>query len=384
MKKVRQKKELTPERRKKRKRRRIILLSIVGAFIIFRLILPTIVLRYVNNKLANLKEYYGHIEDIDIHLYRGAYVIKEMELVKRNKKTKDTVPFFNSPKIDLSVEWPALFKGNLVGEIKLTHPRINFVRGAHKGEDIKADTADFGQLVRALMPLTVNRFDIYDGELHYIDFYTHPHVHIAMQNIDASGTNLSNVEKKKSKLPATLKGTGDAYEGKFELDARYDAVAIYPTFDLTLAMEGMNLVLVNDFLLAYGNFDVKKGNFSLYTEFAAKDGEFGGYVKPILTDLDIVQWNKEEGNLPQIVWESIVAVVAELLQNQPNEQFALKIPIHGSFGDPEVEVWRAIGSVVKNAFIEALKPSVDNSIDIELLIEKRKKKALRKERRKKK
>ena len=381
MKKVKQKKELTPERRKKRKRRRIILLSIVCAFIIFRLFLPSIVLRYVNNKLANLKEYYGHVNDIDIHLYRGAYVIKDMELIKRNKKSNDTLPFFYSPKIDLSVEWSSLMKGDLVGEIELTKPRINFVRGVHKGEDIKADTADFSKLVRALMPFSVNRFEIFDGEFHYIDFHTHPHVHLILQNINAKGTNLSNVEKKKDVLPATLTGTGDAYEGEFDLVAKYDALAIQPTFDFSLEMEGMNLVLVNDFLRAYGNFDVKKGNFDLYAEFAANEGKFGGYVKPILKDLNIAQWNKEEGNVLQIFWESFIGVAAEVLQNQPHEQLALKIPINGSFSDPKVEVWNAIGSMLKNAFIHVLEPSVDNTINIDQLEGKkpRSKKSLRRE-----
>lgn len=367
--KTRSKKRLTLKHR--RKRRWIILFSVIGLLIIFRIYLPTIVLRYVNNKLANLTEYYGHVEDIDIHLYRGAYVINEIQILKRDKKTKDSIPFFNSPKIDLAIEWGALFKGKLAGEIKLKKPVLNFVKGAHKGEDVKADTADFRQLIDALMPLTVNEFEINNGEVHYIDLYASPKIDIYMKNINAKGSNLSNVEKSKKVLPATLIGTGDAYEGKFRLDVKFNAMAIQPTFDLTTEMRGMNLVLLNDFLRAYGNFDVKKGKVGVFAEFAAKEGKFGGYVKPIMKDLDVVQWNKEEGNVPQILWESLVGFGAEVLQNQPKEQLASKIPISGTFENPDVDIWRAAAYILKNAFIQALKPAVDHSININKLEEKK-------------
>ena len=103
----------------RRKKIRTILISIVVLLIVFRLFLPYIVLRYVNNKLSNLKEYYGHVDDIDIALIRGAYVINAIKVVKigNDQGEKDTIPFFKSPEIDLSVEWNAIFKGAFVGEI---------------------------------------------------------------------------------------------------------------------------------------------------------------------------------------------------------------------------------------------------------------------------
>ena len=66
-----------------RKRRTLIVVSIIiGVLIALRLALPYIVLKYVNKTLANIKEYYGHVEDIDIALIRGAYIIKDLKLVK--------------------------------------------------------------------------------------------------------------------------------------------------------------------------------------------------------------------------------------------------------------------------------------------------------------
>lgn len=366
------KKVLTPEeRRKRRRKRRIIFFSIIGVLIIFRILLPYIVLRYVNNKLANLEEYYGHVDDIDIHLYRGAYEIKDINIVRKEMKgTKmDTIPFFKSRSIDLSVEWKAIWKGAIVGEISVKEPVVNFVKEAHKGEDVKKDTADFRQLIDDLMPITVNKFDIQRGEVHYRDMQAKPALDLAIRNINLTATNLTNVTDSKEKLPARMKATAEAYQGKMDLDVKFDGLNKVPTFDLTTNFKGINLVLLNDMLREYGNFDVAKGTFSFYAEFAAKNGGFGGYVKPVLKDLDIVQWNKEEGDFKQIVWETVVGVTAEILQNQKEEQLATKIPINGKFDSPNINIWRSISYVLRNAFFKALTPGVDNTISINKLKE---------------
>lgn len=354
---------------RRKKKIRTILVSIIVLLIIFRLFLPYIVLHYVNKKLGELKEYYGHVEDIDIALLRGAYIIKDIELVKigNDQGEKDTIPFFRSNAIDLSVQWKAIFKGSIVGEIYVEDPVLNFVKGKHKNEDAKADTADFRQLIKDLMPLTVNHFEISNGEIHYIDQFSSPKVDVALKELAVVANNLSNVNDSTKLLPAHADATGKAYEGDFKLKVDFDALQKTPTFDMSAEITHVNLVLLNDFLRAYGNFDVKKGDFGLYTEFAGKEGGFGGYVKPVLKDLDIVQWTKEEGNFKQILWETLVGSAAELLQNQNKEQLASKVNIKGRFDDPSINLWRAISYVLRNAFVHALKPTIDNSISIKKL-----------------
>ncbi len=353
----------------KRKKWKIILVSFVALLIIFRIFLPFIVLHYVNKKLSELKEYYGHVEDIDIALLRGAYVINDIKLVKigNDQGEKDTIPFFRSREIDLSVQWKAIFKGSVVGEIYVEDPVLNFVKGKHKNEDAKADTADFRQLIKDLMPLTVNRFEIHNGQIHYIDPFSKPRVDVAMKELEVIAENLSNVNDSTKKLPARAIAKGKAYEGNFKLKVDFDALQKTPTFDMSAEITNVNLVLLNNFLQAYGNFDVKKGNFGLYAEFAGKDGGFGGYVKPILKDLDIVQWNKEEGNFKQILWETLIGSAAALLENRSKDQLATKVEIKGKFDDPSINLWRAISFVLRNAFVHALKPSIDNTININKL-----------------
>jgi len=356
-----------PETRRRRKKKRgIILLSILAVLIGFRLVLPYIVLRYVNHTLSTIEQYQGHVEDIDLALIRGAYIIKGIRIDKKDAQTgkADTVPFFTARELDLSVEWRAIFKGSIVGEITVESPVLNFVKDKHQGEDVQQDTADFRDVVRDLMPLTINRFDIHNGQIHFVDPTRQPRIDVALTDLNVHASNLSNVNDSQKPLPARIAAKGKAYAGVFSLDLDLDLLQEQPAFDLNAGISNVDMVQLNPFFKAYGQFDVRRGTFGLYSEFAAKNGNFKGYVKPILKDLDIVQLNREEGNPAQILWESVIGGVAEIFQNQRKEQFATKLPIEGKFEKPDIGLWNAVVYVLKNAFVNALKPSVDNSIDL--------------------
>jgi hypothetical protein len=359
---------------KKRKRWLIVLISIIVFFTIIRLILPYVVLKYVNKTLGNIKEYYGHVEDIDIALIRGAYKINGIKLVKIDSVThqKDTTPFFAAPTIDLSVQWKAIFKGRFVGEIYVTNPVLNFINGKHKNEDATADTTDFKTTLKKLMPLKINHFEIDNGQIHYIDRFSSPAIDIPIKNIQVKAENLSNVNDSNKILPSTIVATGDIYGGKLNLNVKLNVLEKKPTFDLNAGISNVNMIDLNNFFRAYGKFEVEKGNFGLYTEFAAKNGAFKGYVKPLIKDMKVAK----QGTFGQIAWEYVVSGVAEIFKNHKKDQIATEVPIEGRFDNPTVGLWTSISYVLKNAFIIALQPQIDNKIDIEKVEQPEKKKTL--------
>lgn len=346
----------------KRKKWKIVLISILVLLIIARLLLPTIVLKYVNKTLAGIKGYYGHVEDIDIALIRGAYQINDLLLVKVDTVTnqRDTIPFFKTPQIDLSVEWRAIFKGKIVGEIEIAEPVLNFVKGKHKDEDVKQDTTDFKEVIKKLMPLTINHFTIKNGQVHFLDPYASPVIDVPMKNIDVQADNLSNVNDSNKVLPSTIKMTGELYGGKMNMNIKLNAFEKQPTFDLNGGLESIEMRNLNPFFKKYGKFEVEKGTFAMYTEFAAKDGAFNGYVKPMIKEMDV----DKKGNLAQLAWQSVVQGVDNLLENNKTDKVATKLPVKGRFDQPNTGLWTAISYVLRNAFVFALRPSIDNTIDI--------------------
>src|SRR5690349_20203561 len=92
----------------------IVLLAVALLLIAARVAMPYFVEDYANDKLASLDSYHGHVGDIDIHLWRGAYSIDDIEIVKTGASRP--VPFFRADRLDLSVEWRSLFRGSIVSE----------------------------------------------------------------------------------------------------------------------------------------------------------------------------------------------------------------------------------------------------------------------------
>jgi hypothetical protein len=218
------------------------------------------------------------------------------------------------------------------------------------------------------MPLKVNRFEVINGDLHYTDNTSKPKVDVALKQTHILALNLSNVTDDQIELPSTVTASASVYEGTLSFNMKLNALNKNPTFDLNAELKNTNLVLLNDFLKAYGNFDVNKGTFGLYTEMAAKDGKFKGYVKPIIKNLDVVGPQDKRDNFFNKVYEQIVGAAGVILRNQKKDQVATKVSLEGDFKNPKANIIDAIWEVLRNAFIQALLPSVDNMISLKSVV----------------
>jgi hypothetical protein len=253
----------------------------------------------------------------------------------------------------------------LVGEFVFNRPRLDFTKDKVEPEDVRNDSSSFRELKEDFMPLQVNRCEINDGEIRYKDDFSKPKVDIKLTNLYATALNLRNsYDSTASPLPATLTANAKVYEGTFDLKMKINPLADKPTFDMNADLKNTNLVLLNDFFKAYAKVDVNKGRFGMYTEVAAKDGKFAGYVKPLIKDLDVLGEEDRSDNVFRKMWEAIVGFGGEVFENQPREQVATKVPFEGRLDNPETNVWETVVNVLENAFIRAIQPSIDNEINL--------------------
>jgi hypothetical protein len=347
---------------KKRKRLYIVLGSILLLLLAVRIALPYILLRLVNKELQNIPGYSGHVDDIDVALIRGAYKIKSIKLEKTGGKVP--VPFFSAPLIDLSIQWASLFHGRLVGKIEVDQPILNFVKGPTEATSQTKIDSSWTDVVKKLMPLKLNKFEIVEGQIHYRDFHSKPTFDIYTSQVHILAENLSNAEKNKELLPSTITASADVYGGKATARMKMDALAKTPTFDGKAKMEGLNLVNLNNFIDAFAKFDIKSGEISIYTEAAAKEGKITGYTKPIIKNLKVLNWEKDKEKPLKIAYEAVAEAIAWVFKNHNKEQLATRVEFEGNIKNPNIDIWYLIGQVLKNAFIQALYPSLENSINI--------------------
>lgn len=342
----------------------VIVLSVVVLLVAVRVALPYVILKWANNTLSEMQGYDGHIEDIDLALLRGAYKIDSIYINQLDSVSGKETPFLAASSIDLSVEWRSLFKGSLVGEVIVDRALVRFTKEKVEPKEVAKDTTDFRKVLEEFMPLEINRLEFRDSRLQYIDNTSKPPVNISMTDVDVLALNLRNSYDSAAVLPATIDAEATVYDGRLDVAMKLNPLAEVPTFDMNASWKNTNLVKLNEFFQAYADLDVNSGTFGLYAEVAAKEGNFAGYVKPLLEDVDILGKEDKKDNILRKVWEGITGTVSEVFENQSEETFATKIPFEGKIENPKANIFFAIVQVLENAFINALQPSIDQQINL--------------------
>lgn len=316
---------------------------------------------YVNQQINALDGYSGGIDDVDLYLWRGAYEIEGLIVEKDSGGLKE--PFVTIQSIDLSIQWRALLNGKMVAEIDLYKPDVKFAK-SQTGED-----TDWLSFVKSLTPFDINRFETHKGKVSYIDYVADPNIYLYVSSLNAKVTNISNVQKNKNALPSNINIYGSTIGGgKLSIEGGMNALKETPDFDLALKMENADLPYFNDYFRKYAALDFEKGDVSVFGELASVDGQVSGYIKPIATNVDLVSL-KNDSNPFNLIWESLASVFIEIFENQPKDQFALRIPINGDLSNPDQNTWLGFLSIFSNAFNGAFSKDVDGTIDLKSVID---------------
>jgi hypothetical protein len=371
-----------------------LLIILVVVLIAVRLAAPTLIKNKVNAQLKTLPEYTGHVEDVDLALWRGAFGLQDLSLKHKDETTALTIKNFET-----RVHWMPLFKKMVVADVKVESPRIRMlvekpVKAAkettEKAKDVQKDVeAKTGKtlpdLLATIFPFRIDRLQVTDGSLRLrekgqdIDKeiakdkardedskegdQKDPGLEFRVTDFNVDVQNLTNTTKDKKSPMAKGKVSAKIMDkGSMLMNLQVNPLTKHPTFNFDFQVNKFNLKDINPLLRWQAGVDVEKGTFEMFAEAAAADGGFEGYVKPFIEDLDVVNLKKDKNPI-KVVKEAVVGAVAAVFQNE-KEQVATRIPFKGRFDSPDVGIWSAIIEVLRNAFIQALIPSLDQEVSI--------------------
>ncbi len=339
-----------------------ILIAIIAILVIVRLALPTIVKNYLNKMLADLDGYTGRVEDVDLALYRGAYRIDSLAIYSTTQELGR--PFFATNAIDISLSWRDIFKGAIVGEIILEQPHLNFVAVKSETDSMATgEGVDWTEQIKALLPISINLFEIKGGRINYIDDFSEPKVDVYLRSMNFTLENIRNADDNSNSLPSPYRLTAVSMgEGNLTATGKANLLKEIPDFDMDLKFEKADLTAFNDFFRAYVWFDFERGDFNLFSEIALVDSELEGYFKPLLNDVKVLDWKNEEEGFFNKVYQGLVGGATELLENQRKDQTATRVEISGTLSENAIGVFPAIIELLKNAFIKPLQKNLEERI----------------------
>lgn len=339
------------------------LLLVVLVLIAARIALPYVVRDVLNRKMAHMGDYSGHVADVTLSLWRGAYSLNKLTIHKLGGEVP--VPLLDTRRLDISLGWHALLRGAIVGKVTFSHPVVNFVDGAGHSDSQAGTGVNWKRRLESLMPLRLDEVRVVDGTATFRNFISSPRVNLPLTDVNGSLRNLSNARGNAGKRSASLSVHARVLgEAPLVTYAKFDAFAPARNFDFDLKVHNIELKKANDFARAYAYVDVNSGRGQFVMQMKSRDGHINGYAKPLLTHLEIFDWKQdveqEKKNPLQLAWEAVIGGLTNLFKNHAKDQFAMRIPISGTIKNKDTDAFGAIVSILHNTFIAALKPQFEH------------------------
>lgn len=342
---------------------RSVLITVVTLIVVLvaaRAAAPYVIRRQINERLQHIPGYTGYVNNVSLHVWRGAYSMDEFGILKRSGKV--TQPFFLARHIDFSIAWRELVHQKVVSDVTIDVGQLSFEKGATEENSQTDLDRRWQDVIKDIFPIDITHLEVTHGLLRYVDTTKQPHVNVFITNMTASATGLRNRpgERGEGEFPAEIKVEGNSLGGgtiKLLLDA--EPLADQPHFHLSFKLDNVNLPALNEDLKAYAKVDVGRGTFRIAGEMAGRDGGFQGYVKPFFENLDFHNVEDNDKGVGSRLWEHIVAGFAWLVKNKSTGQVATRIPFEGKFGDSKVGFLKTVANLFRHGFIQAFHPTVE-------------------------
>lgn len=349
-----------PQTRRKKRRwpkwlAALLLLALLGVGA--RLALEPALLAYVNRTLDRDPGYDGRVEGITLQLWRGAYRVEGVRLDQVAAGTSS--PLLELEALDLSVQWPALLNGKVVGEVELLRPVVTFVDGGDSGPSQSGAGGPWLGVLQDLFPFQINRVEVVDGSLRLRSERGAAPVEVSVDDLDATVRDLGNVKNRVTPLVTTLDATATVMNsGDLELHVALDPFSLQPTFDLQMRLLDLEIREVNPLSRVYGGLDFSGGLFDLTVEAEADNGFVQGTVKPLIRNLDVHTVEDDGLNPLTAAYELLVGGAVEALENQNRDQFGTLIDFEASADGLGLNLLEVVGNVLYNAFVRAYLPDL--------------------------
>jgi len=339
------------------------LLAVVVLLVLVRLALPYMVKNYLNRHMERMGDYHGHVDDVGIHLWRGAYSAERLSVVKVSGKVP--VPLFAARHTDIALSWRALSHGSVRGKVEFTRATLNFVDGSDSASGQSGKGVNWRAQLQMMVPMRLDEVTVHDSTVTFHNFVSRPRVDLKMTGVEGTITNLTNADRRQGRRVATVEATAKVLEdAPLQLKASVDPLERSGDFAIELRATGIQLTRLNDFARAYANLDFAGGNGDFVMQLEARDGQLEGYAKPLLHGVRIFSWKQDveqdHKNPLRVAWEAVAQGVASLFKNHEHDQFATRVPISGRIDDKKLGTWGAIVGVLHNAFVKAYTPQLEH------------------------
>lgn len=347
----------------------LIILAVVALFL--RIATPFLLKHWINQRLTDLPGYSGHVDIVELHLWRGEIGMQKLLIYKDSMAKKE--PVLSVEVFTTQIHWRSLLAGTIISAAHVHSPRLNIVTRSDidaKKEvtDLINDTEELIAMAENLLrdiPIRVDNIELADGSIYFTKLDSKPPIELHMSSIHLLVTNLTNSETVSDSLVAKAVLTGKAMDsGDFSLSLAINPLTRPIDFKLKSKLLNLKVREINSLANEYGQFDFERGTADIVTEINVERGIIRGYVKPLLHDVEILgskDLTRDRDSLLRRIWESVVGAGEHVVENNATKRSGARIPLDGTLECSGTNVSVAVVEVLRNAYFTALLPNFESS-----------------------
>ncbi|WP_334061443.1 DUF748 domain-containing protein [Alteromonas genovensis] len=333
---------------------------------------PYAVQYYINQQINQTKGITGQVGDVDLHLYRGAYSVDDIEIYAVDEQSSPK-PLLSVKTLDFSLAWSAVLNGNLVTNMVFSQPKIvvydKDTTTPEQNQQVKDERTWIG-LANNLVVFSIDTLKIIDGKISLVNQTKKGEIPTYIANINADIKNITNAQNLTKTLVTSVDVKGDLMgEATLTLVGKLDPFREQANFDFNMEVQRFSVKQIQTVFNVYTPFDIEAGGIDGAMELAAKRNEVSGYAKAGVYDLSIFSWRedveKDDDGLFTIIFEGGADLLSAILENDESQLVAARIPIEGTLDNTDISTFQAVVSVLKNAFFDATKMQVDDIVSYE-------------------
>ena len=262
--------------------RRVALLAAVVTLVALgalRLALPGLMLERVNARIAAIGPYAGHVDAVEVALWRGSYALRGVTVRKRSGRVPE--PFVHAARVEAMLDWGDLVRGRATAAARVDGAHFTIVHGNGAAASQTGEGVPWHALLSGMLPLPLADVTIGDARLRFIDRAANPPVDLSLDQFDARLAGLAGGEAVLA-LDASAPGGAPA-----RVRGTFDATPPLEHLHFTLHVRDLELARINDLLQSYLRLDVASGRGDVRFRVIASRGRISGQLAPRFAGLDV-------------------------------------------------------------------------------------------------
>lgn len=344
-------------------RRRLIRLAVacgvIAALVLaVRLALDPLVTWRTRVILGGLQGMRGTFQDVEVRLLHLSYAIDGLRLEKL-RPGGSALPYLEVARAEFGLLGGELIHGRVVARVELNAPKLNLLTGPTPSQKQGAKEApEAARGLEALAPFRVDRAEVRDGEVLWIDAREPERPKLWLHGIEATLENFATRAALAKHEPTVLAARGTLQRsGKVSIFATADPLAKQLTFAGQGRLEGLKLKELGTLLLARTELVPEKGTLDMAVRFAAKEGRLSGGVRPLLRGAEVKAGRGDLGTrLKALLADAALDIFSD--ERPGPDVVATTIPIEGTVKGPQVQAVPTIMGILRNAFVRGLSDSM--------------------------